>query len=234
MNHSHYELTLRRLGIDTYQEPVIYMRSDCHVCRAEGFAARSRVRVRLRAREVIATLNVVQTDLLKPNEASLSECAWSVLAAADGDTVAIAHPPPLASESALRAKGLRRQARSCAVRKRGAGHRWRSLLRATTRRIRHGMCRQPRRTLNAPDDKTLALLFAARTARELGATSVGLVAPYLAYMRQDRRFVAGEAITSVHFAALVSTAVDWLVFEGWAIVFVVTRDTRERAKSATP
>ena len=66
-------------------------------------------------------------------------------------------------------------------------------------------------TLNAPDEKTLALLFAARTARELGAASVGLVAPYLAYMRQDARFQPGEAITSAQFAALVSQAFDWLV-----------------------
>lgn len=66
-------------------------------------------------------------------------------------------------------------------------------------------------TLNDPDTKALALLFAARTARELGATRVGLVAPYLAYMRQDRRFHDGEAVTSVHFAALISQAFDWLV-----------------------
>lgn len=66
-------------------------------------------------------------------------------------------------------------------------------------------------TLNDPDPKALALLFAARTARELGAKSVGLVAPYLGYMRQDRRFHDGEAVTSVHFAALLSEAFDWLV-----------------------
>jgi ribose-phosphate pyrophosphokinase len=66
-------------------------------------------------------------------------------------------------------------------------------------------------TLNDPDTKALALLFAARTARELGAARVGLVAPYLAYMRQDRRFHEGEAITSAHFAALLSGAFDWLV-----------------------
>ena len=59
-------------------------------------------------------------------------------------------------------------------------------------------------TLNDPDTKALALLYAARTARELGAASVGLVAPYLGYMRQDRRFRDGEAVTSVHFAALIS------------------------------
>lgn len=66
-------------------------------------------------------------------------------------------------------------------------------------------------TLNDPDSKTLPLLFAARTARELGASRVGLVAPYLGYMRQDRRFHDGEAVTSVHFAALLSQAFDWLV-----------------------
>lgn len=66
-------------------------------------------------------------------------------------------------------------------------------------------------TLNAPDEKTLALLFAARTAKELGAARVGLIAPYLAYMRQDKRFHPGEAVTSSHFAALLSSAFDWLV-----------------------
>ena len=66
-------------------------------------------------------------------------------------------------------------------------------------------------TLNDPDSKTLALLFAARTARELGASRVGLVAPYLGYMRQDRRFHDGEAVTSVHFGALLSQVFDWLV-----------------------
>ena len=65
--------------------------------------------------------------------------------------------------------------------------------------------------LNDPDRKTLPLLFAVRTARELGASRVGLVAPYLGYMRQDRRFHDGEAVTSVHFAALLSQAFHWLV-----------------------
>lgn len=66
-------------------------------------------------------------------------------------------------------------------------------------------------TLNDPDARTLPLLFAARTAKELGAARVGLIAPYLGYMRQDRRFSAGEAITSIHFAHLLSAAFDWLV-----------------------
>ena len=66
-------------------------------------------------------------------------------------------------------------------------------------------------TLDRPDTKFLALAFAAATARELGATNVGLVAPYLAYMRQDRQFAPGDAVTAPIFAALVSHSFDWLV-----------------------
>ncbi len=66
-------------------------------------------------------------------------------------------------------------------------------------------------TLNRPNEKFLPLLFAGATARELGATKVGLVAPYLAYMRQDRRFKPGEAVTSREVARLVSDNFNWLV-----------------------
>lgn len=66
-------------------------------------------------------------------------------------------------------------------------------------------------TLDRPDTKVIPLLFAATAAREQGARSVGLVAPYLAYMRQDKAFHAGEAVTSVAFARLLSERVDWLV-----------------------
>jgi ribose-phosphate pyrophosphokinase len=66
-------------------------------------------------------------------------------------------------------------------------------------------------SLQHPDDKTLPLIFAADAARELGASQVGLLAPYLAYMRQDRRFSAGEAVTSRSYAQLLSRAVDFLV-----------------------
>ncbi len=65
-------------------------------------------------------------------------------------------------------------------------------------------------TLDRPNEKILPLLFAAATARELGAVNVGLVAPYLAYMRQDRRFKPGEAVTSREVAQLLSNAFDWL------------------------
>ena len=66
-------------------------------------------------------------------------------------------------------------------------------------------------TLDHPNNKILSLLFAAATAREIGAASVGLVAPYLAYMRQDRQFNPGEAMTSRYVGRLLSDVFDWMV-----------------------
>jgi len=65
--------------------------------------------------------------------------------------------------------------------------------------------------LSHPDTKYLPLVFLANTLREFGALSVGLIAPYLSYMRQDRRFVEGEVITSRIFAEQLSSQVDWLI-----------------------
>lgn len=66
-------------------------------------------------------------------------------------------------------------------------------------------------TLVRPDEDFLSLVFAADAARDIGAREVTLVAPYLSYMRQDRRFQAGEAVSSKSFARLVSATFDRLV-----------------------
>ena len=66
-------------------------------------------------------------------------------------------------------------------------------------------------TLDRPDPQFLSLVFAADAARELGASEVNLVAPYLAYMRQDKRFHDGESVTSRSFARLVSSTFDQLL-----------------------
>jgi ribose-phosphate pyrophosphokinase len=51
------------------------------------------------------------------------------------------------------------------------------------------------RSLHHPNEKLVELLLAARTARELGARHLTLVAPYLGYMRQDMAFSPGEAVS---------------------------------------
>lgn len=66
-------------------------------------------------------------------------------------------------------------------------------------------------TLRDPDALALPLRFAAATARELGARRVGLVAPYLAYMRQDQRFAPGQAVSAALFARFLQDSFDWLV-----------------------
>mgnify|MGYP006382018117 CR=1 FL=1 len=66
-------------------------------------------------------------------------------------------------------------------------------------------------SLDNPNLKIMPLYFFIQTARELGARSIGLVAPYLAYMRQDMRFNPGEAVTSNYFAKLLSQNLDWLI-----------------------
>ena len=51
------------------------------------------------------------------------------------------------------------------------------------------------RTLNDPNEKLVELLLAGQTARTLGAQDLTLVAPYLAYMRQDIAFNPGEVVS---------------------------------------
>jgi ribose-phosphate pyrophosphokinase len=61
-----------------------------------------------------------------------------------------------------------------------------------------------------PNASALPLLFAAHAARAQGASNVGLVAPYLAYMRQDKRFHEGEAVSALVYAKFLSSSFDWL------------------------
>jgi ribose-phosphate pyrophosphokinase len=51
------------------------------------------------------------------------------------------------------------------------------------------------RSLDHPNEKLVELLLVARTARLLGASRLTLVAPYLAYMRQDMAFHPGEVVS---------------------------------------
>ena len=66
-------------------------------------------------------------------------------------------------------------------------------------------------TLADPDPQIIGLLYAARLARDLGAVRVSLVAPYLAYMRQDAAFRSGEAVSATYFAELISGYFDELI-----------------------
>jgi len=58
------------------------------------------------------------------------------------------------------------------------------------------------------DSQIMEVLFAAETAKDLGAKKVTLVAPYFPYLRQDKRFRPGDCISQQALAALIRLYVD--------------------------
>ncbi|HZY94324.1 MAG TPA: ribose-phosphate diphosphokinase [Candidatus Bathyarchaeia archaeon] len=57
-----------------------------------------------------------------------------------------------------------------------------------------------------PDENIFEILLMVDTLRDLGASSITVAAPYLAYARQDARFYPGEAVTSLSVARLLESA----------------------------
>jgi len=66
-------------------------------------------------------------------------------------------------------------------------------------------------SLDQPNDKLIALLFAAEALRRAGAKRLVLLAPYLCYMRQDAAFNPGEAISQKAVGRLIAGIVDRLI-----------------------
>jgi ribose-phosphate pyrophosphokinase len=66
-------------------------------------------------------------------------------------------------------------------------------------------------SLDRPNDKLIALMFAAEALRRGGAKRLVLVAPYLCYMRQDTAFHEGEAISQKAIGPLLGQCVDRVV-----------------------
>ena len=66
-------------------------------------------------------------------------------------------------------------------------------------------------SLDQPNDKLIALLFAAEALRRAGTKRLVLLAPYLCYMRQDAAFSEGEAISQKAVGRLISGIVDRVI-----------------------
>jgi len=97
-------LRVRRLHLHTQREPIVVMRTDCPVCRSEGLAPRSQVLLRTNGHEIVAVLFQGDDKTLGQDEIGLSEAAWELLAASEGDWVTISHPPALDSMGAVRSR----------------------------------------------------------------------------------------------------------------------------------
>ena len=67
------------------------------------------------------------------------------------------------------------------------------------------------RTLDHPNEKLVELLLVAHTARTLGAVHITLVAPYLAYMRQDMAFQPGEVVSQRVVGAFLANLFDAVI-----------------------
>jgi ribose-phosphate pyrophosphokinase len=66
-------------------------------------------------------------------------------------------------------------------------------------------------SLDQPNEKLIALLFAAEALRREGARRLVLLAPYLCYMRQDMAFHEGEAISQKVIGPLLARSVDRVI-----------------------
>src|SRR3546814_977982 len=100
----HTALRVTRAGSYTYRQAVGYRHRECEVCRSEGFAAMTRVRLDVGARTLVATLNVVVDDRLGLDEVALSEAAWTLLDPMRDALARVRHAEPASSAGALRAK----------------------------------------------------------------------------------------------------------------------------------
>lgn len=67
------------------------------------------------------------------------------------------------------------------------------------------------RSLHRPNEKLVELVLVADAARALGARELTLVAPYLAYMRQDAAFRPGEAVSQTSIGRLLAERFDRVV-----------------------
>jgi len=97
-------LVAPRFGIDTRQEPVIFLRSDSPVAHSEGFEAMSRVNIEAASRSIIATLVIVGEELLPAGHAGLSDAARRLLDVQEGDELRLSYPRPVTSLAHVRAK----------------------------------------------------------------------------------------------------------------------------------
>lgn len=89
--HITHALLFKDLGIDTNQEFVVFMPSSCHICKSEGFQALTRLSVSLNRSTIVATLNIISSDLLKEGEISLSKSAMQKLKVKGNDLLEVLH-----------------------------------------------------------------------------------------------------------------------------------------------
>lgn len=66
-------VTIVDIGINTHQEPMVYIRGDCEVCMAEGISASTWIGLKFQNRTLISTFNIVlELGSMNPSMAASS------------------------------------------------------------------------------------------------------------------------------------------------------------------
>lgn len=97
-------LKYKHLGISTQNANVAFLKNDSDVCISEGFSALTRIRVSTKTNSIVASLNVVTSNILLPDEIGLSNTAAEKLNISNGETLNISHLETISSLNHLRAK----------------------------------------------------------------------------------------------------------------------------------
>lgn len=97
-------LKYKHLGIFTENANVVFLRNDSNVCISEGFVALTRVRVSTKTSSIVASLNVITSNILLADEIGLSNTAAEKLNITDGDILKVSHLETIESLNHLRAK----------------------------------------------------------------------------------------------------------------------------------
>lgn len=97
-------LRYKHLGVLTQYANVVFLKNDSHVCISEGFTALTRIRVSTKNTSIVASLNVVTSNILLPDEIGLSDTAAQKLSISEGDTLSVSHLETINSLDHLRSK----------------------------------------------------------------------------------------------------------------------------------
>ena len=104
MNKQLSILKYKHLGISTQNANVVFLKDDSYISISEGFEALTRIRVSTKTNSIVASLNVVNSNILLKDEIGLSDTAAKKLDISEGDSLTVSHLETINSLEYLRAK----------------------------------------------------------------------------------------------------------------------------------
>jgi len=103
-NKTKFEVKIKKLNIDSGRGRIVFLNKYCPLISSEGLEGMNRIRVHNNKTSIITTLNIVNSDLVSPEEIGVSDTTFALLNLKEESKVTISHIKPLVSFSAIRAK----------------------------------------------------------------------------------------------------------------------------------